>query len=73
MTSIVDEKHPQGDELPTTPISEARPNDEHSSEGKASLRDVAKDDSDEEAKKEAKGSFKDFLVESISESGHFLY
>lgn len=61
------EKQQPADELPTTPISEDRQNDRHSSEGKGSLKTGDKDLSDEEAKKEAKGSFKDFVVDYADE------
>jgi hypothetical protein len=62
MTSVDNEKQPPAAEPLSTPISEDQANDGHSSDDKPSIKADGEDQSNEEAKKEAKGSFKDFIV-----------
>lgn len=63
MTSAMDEKAPREDNLPTTLVSEESPNDERSSEGRASLKNESNDESKEGEEEKAKaGGFGDFWV-----------
>lgn len=74
MTSAMDEKPPREEALPTNLVSEDRPHDERSSEGRGSLKTEEKDKGKEGEEEQAKPSgFGAFFVRGLHSERMMVY